>query len=215
MKNKKYKILFLNNRRGSIKEINFSRSFILSSVLAVFFANFLIFNYLAEDYVIWKSDSVIKSHRENNKVLVESINDSKDRISNIEQKLNNIVQNDNNIRDMLKLPQIHDDVRSLGVGGTAAKDAFEDLEYLLPDEDLNLQSYFDRLSYLDRLTNLEVLSYMEMNSNSEKNKTKLRHLPAIYPIDLDNAKFTSGFGYRKDPFTKRHKKHEGHDFSAK
>jgi len=215
MKNKKYKILFLNNRRGSIKEINFSRSFILSSVLSVFFANFLIFNYLAEDYVIWKSDSVIKSHRENNKVLVESINDSKDRISNIEQKLNNIVQNDNNIRDMLKLPQIHDDVRSLGVGGTAAKDAFEDLEYLLPDEDLNLQSYFDRLSYLDRLTNLEVLSYMEMNSNSEKNKTKLRHLPAIYPIDLDNAKFTSGFGYRKDPFTKRHKKHEGHDFSAK
>ena len=215
MNNKKYKILFFNNKKGSIKEIDFSKGLILSFVLSIFFANFLIFNYLAEDYVIWKSDGKIQNHRENNKILVESINDSKDRISNIEHKLNNIVHNDNNIREMLKLPKIHDDVRSLGVGGTAAKDPFENLEYLLPDDELNLQNYFDRLNYLDRLTNLEVLSYMEMTSNTEKNKTKLRHLPAIYPVDLKEAKFTSGFGYRKDPFTKRHKKHEGHDFSAK
>ena len=84
MNNKKYKILFFNNKKGSIKEIDFSKGLMLSFVLSIFFANFLIFNYLAEDYVIWKSDGKIQNHRENNKILVESINDSKDRISNIE-----------------------------------------------------------------------------------------------------------------------------------
>ena len=215
MKNKKYKILFLNNRQGSIKEINFSKRLIFSLLLVFFVSNFLIFNYLAEDYVIWRANSDIQNHKENNKTLVASIENSKNRISNIEEKLNNIVEHDNNIREMLKLPKIHDDVRSLGIGGSTKEESFQNLEYLLPDDELNLQSYFDKLDYLDRLANLEVLSFMEMNSNTEKNKTKLRHLPAIYPINMDEAKLTSRFGYRRDPFTKKYKKHEGDDFSAK
>ena len=215
MRNKKYKILFLNNRKGSLKEINFSKRLLFSFLSVLLISNFLIFNYLAEDYVIWRADSNIQNHKENNKTLVTSIEDSKNRISNIEEKLNNIVEHDNNIREMLNLPQIHDDVRALGVGGSAGKEPFENLEYLLPDEGVNLQSYFDKLDYIDRLSNLEVLSYMEMNSNTEKNKTKLRHLPAIYPISMEKAKLTSKFGYRRDPFTKKYKKHEGHDFSAK
>ena len=83
---------------------------------------------------------------------------------------------------------------------------FKILEYLLPESDLNLQSYFDKLDYLDRLANLEVLSYMEMTANTEKNKMKLRHMPAIYPVSLEHSKLTSRFGYRKDPFTKKEEK---------
>jgi murein DD-endopeptidase MepM/ murein hydrolase activator NlpD len=41
------------------------------------------------------------------------------------------------------------------------------------------------------------------------------HYPSIHPTSLDNSKFSSGFGYRYDPFTKNRKIHEGHDFSAK
>ena len=82
---------------------------------------------------------------------------------------------------------------------------FNDLEYLLPESDLNLQSYFDKLDYLDRLANLEVLSYMEMTANTEKNKMKLRHMPAIYPVSLEHSKLTSRFGYRKIHLQKRGK----------
>ena len=215
MKSKKYKILFLNNKKGSIREINFSKSLVLCSILFLFLMNFLIFSFLADDFTAWKTNQEINSHKKDNIYLVKTINNSKDRISNIEQKLNSIAQNDDNIRDMLKLPKIHEDIRMLGVGGAAAKESFQYLEYLLPESDLNLQSYFDKLDYLDRLANLEVLSYMEMTANTEKNKMKLRHMPAIYPVSLDNSKLTSRFGYRKDPFTKKRKKHEGDDFSAK
>ena len=54
-----------------------------------------------------------------------------------------------------------------------------------------------------------------MSSKSEKKKSSLRHFPAIHPVDLSKAKLTSRYGYRRDPFTKKYRKHEGDDFSAK
>ena len=125
MKSKKYKILFLNNKKGSMREINFSKGLVLSSILFLFLFNFLIFNFLADDFIAWKTNQEINSYKKDNIFLVEAINNSKDRISNIEQKLNSIAQNDDNIRDMLKLPKIHEDIRMLGVGGAAAKKLFK------------------------------------------------------------------------------------------
>jgi len=216
MKTKKYKILFFNNRKGSIKELNFSKGLITSIVSAVLISNFLIFNYLADDFANWKNSNQLIDHKKNNEILVEAIENSENRISNIEEKINNIVNHDNNIRGLLRLPLIHDDVRELGIGGEDDEQVIEKLDYLLPDESTtDLQTYFDRLDYLDRLSNLELLSFIEMDANSNKNKTKLRHFPAIYPIDMNKAKLTSRFGFRRDPFTRRYQKHEGDDFSAK
>ena len=216
MKTKKYKILFFNNRKGSIKELNFSRGLVVSLFSIILISNFLVFNYLADDYTNWKNNNQLIDHKKNNEVLVEAIENSEARIVNIEEKINSIVSHDNNIRELLRLPQIHEDVRELGIGGEDQDVAIEKLEYLLPDEEsTDLQTYFDRLDYLDRLSNLELLSFMEMDANSNKNKTKLRHFPAIYPVDMDKAKLTSRFGYRRDPFTNRYQKHEGDDFSAK
>ena len=56
---------------------------------------------------------------------------------------------------------------------------------------------------------------MEMSSNSTKNKVKLRHIPAIHPVDLSEAKLASKFGYRRDPFTRTRQFHDGDDFSTK
>ena len=44
---------------------------------------------------------------------------------------------------------------------------------------------------------------------------EILHYPAIYPVILKNCKLSSRFGYRVDPFTKKRKLHEGHDFSSK
>ena len=133
MKSKKYKILFLNNKKGSCEKLISPKAF-LSSILFLFLFNFLIFNFLADDFTAWKTNQEINSYKKDNIFLVEAINNSKDRISNIEQKLNSIAQNDDNIRDMLKLPKIHEDIRMLGVGGSAAIESFQELEYLLPSQ---------------------------------------------------------------------------------
>ena len=87
MKNRKYKILFFNNPKGSIKEIDFSKGLIFSLLSVLFVANFILFNFLAEDYAIWKGNTDIQDHKKNNEILATSIYDSENKISNIEEKL--------------------------------------------------------------------------------------------------------------------------------
>ena len=218
MKKSNYKILLFNNSKGSMREVFLSTPLILASAFIFIFFNFLCFYLFADEYVAWRSNNQIEYHKKNNDLLVSNIKKAEDKILNIQEKINTIVKHDDKIRDMLKMPRIHDDVRQLGVGGNGLdnRQAIEFLDYLLPDEeDVNLQGYFDKLDFIERSTNLELLSYMELSSNSAKNKAGLRHFPAIHPVDLSKAKLTSKFGYRRDPFSKKYKKHEGHDFSAK
>ena len=219
MKKSNYKILLFNNSKGSMREIFLSKSFMLIPISAFLVFNFLLFHFFSDSYVSWRGNKEIQNHKDNNKLLVQNIQIAEDRINNIEEKINTIVEYDNEMRDMLNMPRIHEDVRELGIGGPdgmSEQQAIEVLEYLLPDEEsVNLQEYFQKLDFIERSTNLEILSFMEMSSNSTKNKTKLRHIPAIHPVDLSKAKLASKFGYRRDPFSKRYKKHEGHDFSAK
>jgi len=219
MKKTNYKILLFNNSKGSIREILVSKSFLLISSCLFLACNFLTLYFFSDYYLSWKTDREIENHKKNNELLIDNILIAENRISNIEEKINAIIDYDNQMRDMLSMPRIHEDIRELGIGGPegiSEEQAIEMLDYLLPDEEaVNLQEYFQKLDFIERSTNLEVLSFMEMSSNSMKNKNKLRHVPAIHPVDLSKAKLTSRFGYRRDPFTKRYKKHEGDDFSAK
>ena len=48
----------------------------------------------------------------------------------------------------------------------------------------------------------------------ERQKEKVERIPAGWPLVRRAGKFSSGFGYRLDPFTRRLDKHEGLDISA-
>ena len=218
MNKSKYKIIFFNRSKSSMMEIPLSRYFILSSIFIIIFTNVMVLHFFSNKYSSWVSNQEIKNHKEENSFLVSEIQKGQDRILNIEDKISTIIDHDNHMRDLLSLPQIHDDVRKLGTGGQNNQSSLTmaELEYLLPNEsDIDLQDYFNKLDFIERSTNLELLSYIEMMSNTKKNKSALRHHPAIHPVDLSEAKLVSKFGYRIDPFSKRYKKHEGHDFSAK
>ena len=195
MNKKSYKILFFNNSKNSAKEFNFSTWFFAIPVSIFIVSNFFVLYFFADNFVAWSSNLEIINHKKNNQILLENINLSQEKMMHIEEKINTIIDQDNNMRSFLKLPKIHEDVRMLGIGGSELEKAkVEYLEYLLPDEEeIDLQEYFKRLDFIERSTNLEFLSYMELHSNSKKNKNKLRHLPAIYPVDLSKAKLVSKF----------------------
>ena len=59
MKSKKYKILFLNNKKGSMREINFSKG--LSIFNLFLFYSIFNFNFLADDFIAWKTNQEINS----------------------------------------------------------------------------------------------------------------------------------------------------------
>ena len=60
-----------------------------------------------------------------------------------------------------------------------------------------------------------MLSYSEILKQTQKNLKKINRYPAIHPVDLEECRRSSGFGFRRDPFTLKQKMHEGVDYSGK
>ena len=50
---------------------------------------------------------------------------------------------------------------------------------------------------------------------NEKKIKEITRYPAIHPVDLSTCRRSSGYGYRRDPFTQEYKMHAGVDYSGK
>ncbi len=72
----------------------------------------------------------------------------------------------------------------------------------------SLKDMIDSLNNLTSRTDVVTLDLSEANAKLEK---YFETVPTLVPA---NGKFNNGFGYRKDPFTKRKTFHEGIDISA-
>ena len=211
---KKYKFILINKNDLDAKEFSSSYVVFFSLCLFLLFFSIISLTFFSSDLNRFITFKTINKHKANNKELHSIILDQEKQINNLLNEIDEISQRDENLRKLIKLPSIEKDVRKLGVGGTSDDDKLNNLQYLLPENfDLNLLK--DKVDYIIRSVNLENLSYNEIESQTKDNLDDILHFPAIYPISRDNSKFSSGFGYRVDPFTKKKKLHEGHDFSAK
>ena len=194
-----YKIIFIKEGEFDLKQVNLSSfhiSLIIAAIIGFTSSFFLIFS---DQFVQWAGSNEIKKHRENNKKLVEQIDDNQQRINGLLEQLELIKEQDDLLRKLVKLPPIHEDVEEkLGVGGKSNKDQSENLEYLLPLDNINLPKINKQLDMVNRLINLETLSYNEIYESAEANVDKIRRFPAIHPVNLEESKFTSGYGHRRD-----------------
>ena len=211
---KNYKIILINKKDASAQELNFKRFFIYSSISVVmlfFLGIIFISSNNINDFISLKS---IQKHRKDNADLTKVIIDQQDKINSLMVEIDEINKRDDNMRGLLKLPIIDKDIRKLGVGGSDSnKEDLNSLEYLLPSN-MNLNNIKNDIEFLLRTINLENFSYNQIEEKIIKDREKILHYPAIHPISRIDSKFSSGFGYRYDPFTKKRKLHEGHDFSA-
>ena len=211
---KNYKLILINKYDASAKEYSPRSVLIVTSSLIFLLLFFSFVMFLSKDINNLISFRVIQNHKNNNIELHSVIENQKNEIEELSNQINDLKLRDNNMRSLLKLPEIDDDVRKLGVGGSVDNEKFNHIEYLVPG-DVDLDNMNDKIDFLKRSVNLGNLSYSEIEHNVSLNKDKILHYPAIHPTCLKKSKFTSGFGYRFDPFTRNKKIHEGHDFSAK
>ena len=103
----------------------------------------------------------------------------------------------------------------MGFGGTQNKAGFPDFNYLLPSESIDFEAIENGINYVNRLINLELLSYEELAEKVEANLEEILAFPAIFPVKRGSDMLSSNFGYRRDPFSKKYKFHDGHDYSAR
>jgi len=210
-----YKIIFIKEGKFDLKQITISplQVGLIAGAIVLLTSSF--FFMFSDQFVEWAGSNEIEKHRKNNKVLVQNIEENQDRIENLLDELNEIKKQDDILRRLVKLPPIHEDIRKMGFGGTHNKTETEDVNYLLPEDHIDVDEMIDDINYVNRLINLERLSYDEITEKVESNKDEILAHPAIHPVELGLDRLSSNYGYRRDPFSQKFKFHDGHDYSAR
>ena len=204
------KFIFINNDNSGFTEYNLKKIYIvLISILLVALVT------VPSAYFFLKYDALVIQSSEdqlNNDKTIKEMNakvlEYSDKILLIKEKLDTLHAKDDNIRSAIGLPEIPNDIRKMGIGGS---DNLDDGSYNIDSDTIN--NFISLVDSINRVLSLQTLSYDKINDYVELNIDKINRIPFIYPVDVSECKFTSGFGMRNHPIRKRKIMHEGHDFA--
>jgi murein DD-endopeptidase MepM/ murein hydrolase activator NlpD len=162
-------------------------------------------NHLLND-VLGLGYNRIQTLTDENKVLKEHLQLMTTKLATLETTIDRLAERDNNLRLVVDLPKIDEDVRKVGTGG-----ADQNYEFGLSSGEANdlLRSSTELMDKLEREIKLQQDSYEEIYKKFEFNKAFFSHIPAIKPMDGFYA--LNSFGYRLHPVLKVLKFHEGLD----
>ena len=212
----KYKIILIKENHFELKE--YSVSFIGLLFATLIFIVFISTNiyFFSNDILDYFEFQEIQSHRNNNFELLDTIQEQNYHIEEISKLVDSLKMQEEKFRKLVKLPSVHKEVKRLGVEVDKDKtQSLNNLQYLLPQNIIKLTKTAQSIDNIHRLINFEMLSYHEILDKTQQNLKKIKEYPAIHPVDINQCRRTSGFGFRRDPFTLRQKMHEGVDYSGK
>jgi murein DD-endopeptidase MepM/ murein hydrolase activator NlpD len=138
------------------------------------------------------------------------------------EQLQKMIQRERHMRLIVGLPDIHSDIRQVGIGGNNYASLMEPAnisgERYFPVI-LNNQNASDTqtiqlqqmLNKMVRKARLSVASHVELQRHAIENQNNLDHLPTIRPV---SGVTSSHFGIRTDPFTGKKRIHQGIDIAA-
>ena len=122
------------------------------------------------------------------------------------------MRDDDIYRSIFGMHEIPAEVRNAGFGGVNRYEYLEDA-----DQSGYLKDVVVRLDVLTKKSYVQSKSFDEVAQLSKRAGDMASCIPAIPPVVPDRKMYrlSSSFGYRKDPFTGRSKKHGGVDFALK
>jgi len=172
---------------------------------------FLLFIFIVGDYVaIVKCFESIILKNENTKLRAE-----KEELDKVAQVVDEIEKNESFIRDFLGLEKSGSNMGGLGLGGVDPN--FIDTSYTIPlDSDATVShthsehkgSLIEKALYLKK-------DLQELIDELTDRKSEWDTRPTIMPVKTDTYWISSGFGWRKSPFTGLREFHQGLDISSK
>jgi len=202
MPQRKFRLIFLSHDLTKKVELTFTHRKVQAALLglAVFF--------LATNLVAGLVASFLINSRENqalqqeNRKLRAHVTELETRVAGINKDLSVLGETDKLLRMMADLPPLDQDVKKVGVGGGPS----------LTPSDAQLPEVANALWSLDRIgreVELQRASFEEIHHKLTVNAELLEHTPTLRPVE--GGYISSGFGMRRDPFTKRVEPHAGVD----
>ena len=183
--------------------------FLLLSFLGMFLSGFLLLLvYLNLPYIETPKEKELKRELSNMELQFELLNKKMDHAQVV---LDEIAQRDNNLyRVYFEANPIPEEQRKAGFGGVNRYKDFEGF-----DNSKLIISTSKKLDILTKQIVIQSKSLEEIAQLAADKEKLLASIPAIQPVrNEDLTRVASGFGYRKDPFTKARKFHWGMDFTA-
>ena len=144
-----------------------------------------------------------------NQVLTAQLENTRTSILSLEEELDGIAELDSKMyRSVLGMEPIPVEKREPGIGGA---DIYSEYDFYSDDAAEILKWTASRIDNLERRINVQKMSFNEIQSYYNDNQERLRHVPAIRPVD---GILLSGFGMRVHPVFKYKRMHAGVDFRA-
>lgn len=202
MPQRKFKLIYLSHDLTKKVELTLTHRKVQAALLA------LAVFFLATNLVAGLVASFLINSRENealqreNKKLRSHVTQLETRMAGMSRDLSVLDETDKLLRMMADLPPLDQDVKNVGVGGTPN---------LTPD-DAQLPEVTNVMWSLDRVgreIELQRASFEEIHHKLTVNAELLEHTPTNRPVE--GGYISSGFGVRRDPFTKRVEPHAGVD----
>lgn len=154
-----------------------------------------------------RDPSLIKENR----LLKERLKQMGKRIEELNKRVSDLALSDTKLRIAVAMKPIQPDLRKAGIGGIYKDRTISLLSKYDKDASKNIENINQTLDRLLTQTEFQKRSYKEIEKWLKQRAHLRDHTPSILPV---GGIITSGFGYRRDPFTHRIRMHEGIDIAG-
>jgi murein DD-endopeptidase MepM/ murein hydrolase activator NlpD len=202
MPHRKFKLIFLSHDLTKKVELTLTRAKVRAALFGLAFC-FLLTNVVAgllTSHVLNSKENI--TLQEDNRKLRESLSMLENRFDDVNKRMAGITQTDALLRLTAGLPLLDKDVQEVGIGGGLGDPALD------PDYPELTQNFWT-LDKIEREINLQMASFEEIRLKLSSNAELVSHTPSLRP--LEGGYVSSGFGPRRDPFTRRVVTHPGVD----
>ena len=212
IKSKKYfTIIIVPQKAQKVHKFKISDlTLMILGILTIFFifvSGIMLFNY----FDLVSKATTVGDLRETNRRQKEKIREFQENIDKLETQMEKIRQFDEKLRIITNIGEFSKGDEMFGVGGPLPEEGES-----VTDVDKHTKSLMTEISVdLDKLqeeSKLREESIQELLSFLEDKKNLLASTPSIWPT---RGFITSGFGYRRSPYTKTLRMHEGLDIANK
>lgn len=202
----KYRLLLFKDGTSSRRGFAFNHRKLLLLIALILAISGTVVYTTSHSLALWLTQRAMASVLAHNRDLKSQLARIEVRLNEINYQLDTLANSDDQLRLLLNLPQIDEDMRQVGIGGAVGASVGSIAE------DQTVRKLIFDLDKIEREIRLQFSSFAEITRKFAENEELIAHTPSIRPVE--GGFISSQFGNRIDPFTRRRTHHNGIDISV-
>lgn len=207
------KIIFVSHDKRKVRDFKYKVSnLLLGLFLVVGLISYVSFEVSKKITENAKAQEIAKLLQKND-ALSDELSKIASKIEYLKDVTAQIQKIDDQLRVESNLPEVDNNIRKLGVGGSGVQYYLN--ENITEDQKTVIQNQKISIDELERQLEFELDSYQVLLKHIKLVEDSLRHLPLMVPIPEEVYRLTDQFGRRLHPVLGVMKNHRGIDLGCK